>query len=220
MPNAELLAREYRVSRPALREAIKLLAGKGLLEMAPRRGTVVRPKAAWNRLDVDVIGWQAGETQGSNFVRDLFELRCMIEPEAAALAAARASCEGIRAIGMAFQAMAKSDHASPTSILASLAFHRAILIHSCNDFLATFASAIEAYLKATFDAHRSGPGPQSTMLRDYETLYLAIRDRKPEAARAAAIAMLTVGDVQTRSEPVAPVPPVPRAHECPAPQLT
>ena len=217
MPNAELLAREYRVSRPALREAIKLLAGKGLLDMAPRRGTVVRPTSAWNRLDVDVIGWQAGEMQGSHFVRDLFELRRMIEPEAAALAAERASPEGIRAIGMAFQAMGKSDQASPTSILANLAFHRAILIHSCNDFLATFAAAIEAYLKATFDAQRSGPGPDSTMLRDYETLYIAIRDRKPEEARAAAIAMLTASDGPVHDEPA---PPVPFAHECPAPQLT
>ena len=60
LPNAELLAREYRVSRPALREAIKLLAGKGLLEMAPRRGTVVRPRASWNRLDDDVVFWGIG----------------------------------------------------------------------------------------------------------------------------------------------------------------
>lgn len=202
LPNAELLAREYNVSRPSMREAIKLLAGKGLLEMAPRRGTVVRPKAAWNRLDVEVIGWEAGESQGANFVRDLFELRRMIEPEAAALAAERASPDGIRAIGLALQAIAAADHLSPMSVLADLAFHRAILIHSCNEFLSTFAAAIEAYLTATFQSRKSQRVPQAALFQDYEALYAAIRDRKPLEARAAAVALLRTAEEREADEAV------------------
>ena len=190
LPNAEVLAREYRVSRPALREAIKLLAGKGLLEMAPRRGTVVRPRLAWNRLDVEVIHWETRESPSPKLFCDLFELRRMIEPEAAALAAARASTDGVKAIGKALQLMVDSEHGSPASILADLAFHRAILIHSGNEFLATFSSAIEAYLTATFSAQRRVDGQRDSMLRDHAAVYNAIRDGKPEEARAAAIAML------------------------------
>lgn len=190
LPNADLLAREYRVSRPALREAIKLLAGKGLLEMAPRRGTVVRPKSAWNRLDDDVMSWETGEGPSETFIRDLFELRRMIEPEAAALAARRASDEGIREISEAFVAMSKADYGSMESVRADLAFHRAILIHSCNEFLATFAPAIEAYLTATFNVQRRREvNPRA--FHDHGAILDAIRDRNPDEARAATLALLT-----------------------------
>ncbi len=191
LPNADLLAREYQVSRPALREAIKLLAGKGLLEMAPRRGTVVRPKTSWNRLDDDVMSWETGEAPSPTFIRDLFELRRMIEPEAAALAAMRASGDGIAAIERALMAMSEADAGSSESIQADLAFHRAILIHSCNEFLATFAPAIEAYLTATFNVQRRSRGPNPNILKEHGAIYRAIRDRDPGAAREATLALLT-----------------------------
>lgn len=190
LPNADLLAREYRVSRPALREAIKLLAGKGLLEMAPRRGTVVRPRAAWNRLDDDVINWELGEAPSATFVRNLFELRRMIEPEAAALAATRATGAGIADIEVALHAMRQADFASRDSIAADLDFHRAILTHSGNDFLATFAPAIEAYLRVTFDMQRHADRAATDYLRDHAAVFHAIRDRRPDQARAATLALL------------------------------
>src|SRR5882757_10065549 len=98
LPNSTLLAREMSVSRPAMREAIKLLAGKGLIESAPRRGTVVRPRTSWNGLDQDVLAWQTGDAPNAAFVRHLFELRRMIEPEAAAYAAQRATSERLAEI--------------------------------------------------------------------------------------------------------------------------
>lgn len=190
LPNAELLAREYRVSRPALREAIKLLAGKGLLEMAPRRGTVVRSRVFWNRLDDDVISWESGEAPSASFVHDLFELRRMIEPEAAALAARRATPEGVLAIEAALGKMRRADFESRDSIRADLAFHRAILMHSGNEFLATFGPAIEAHLSVTFDMQRHAAYGAKDFIREHEAVYLAIRDRDPDRARAASLALL------------------------------
>lgn len=190
LPNADLLARQYRVSRPALREAIKLLAGKGLLEMAPRRGTVVRPRASWNRLDDDVIHWESGEAASASFVHSLFELRRMIEPEAAALAAQRATPEGIDAIEAALGAMRRADFTSPNSIEADLDFHRAILTHTGNEFLATFGPAIEAHLRVTFDMQRHASYGAQGFLDEHEAVFIAIRNRDPAMARTASLALL------------------------------
>ncbi len=190
LPNADLLAREYSVSRPALREAVKLLAGKGLLEMAPRRGTVVRPRAKWNRLDDDVITWELGEAPNALFVRNLFELRRMIEPEAAALAACRATPEGVAAVEYALEVMSRAGFASRDSVRADLDFHRAILIHSGNDFLATFAPAIEASLTITFKIQRRKDYDTRRFVAEHALVCTAIRNRDPEKARAAVLALL------------------------------
>ena len=109
LPNLDKLAEEFAVSRLSIREAMKLLAGKGLVDARPRRGTVVRPRNEWSRLDPDVLFWQAGKAPNAAFVRSLFEVRGIIEPEAAALAAVRSSEEALAGIDRAFSAMEASD---------------------------------------------------------------------------------------------------------------
>ncbi len=159
LPNSNVLARQFALSRPALREAIKLLAGKGLVECSPRRGTVVRPSADWNRLDSDVLAWAAGEMPDAAFVRDLFELRRMIEPEAASLAASRGDPAQLAAIGGALAVMASAGTDTEASIAADVAFHQAILLATGNRFLAAFAPAIATTLAIAFDVQRRGvPG--------------------------------------------------------------
>ena len=69
LPNLELLADEFAISRLSMREAIKVLAGKGLVSSTPRRGTVVRPRHEWSRLDADVLIWQLGGEPNAAFVR-------------------------------------------------------------------------------------------------------------------------------------------------------
>ncbi len=188
LPNADLLAREFKVSRPALREAIKFLAGKGLLDMAPRRGTTVRDRFHWNRLDDDVITWEMGDAPTETFVRNLFELRRMIEPEAAALAAQRATPEGILAIDAALAGLRTALFHSPDSIRADLDFHRALLIHSGNDFLSAFAPAIEASLTIAFRVQRRAEAQR--FVHDHARVFEAIRDRDTAAARAAVLVLL------------------------------
>jgi GntR family transcriptional regulator, galactonate operon transcriptional repressor len=155
LPTEADLSRELKVSRASLREAIKLLAGKGLIRSTPRRGTIVQPPATWNRLDPDVLLWQASEGPSTLFVRDLFELRRMIEPAAAALAATRADEEDRRAIAEAFAAMETAPDVQ-TSIEADLAFHRAIVLATGNALLASFSPAIEASLAVSFRVSRAG----------------------------------------------------------------
>lgn len=155
LPTEADLSRELNVSRASLREAIKLLAGKGLIRSTPRRGTIVQPTATWNRLDADVLVWQAFGGPNEIFVRDLFELRRMIEPEAAALAARRASPEDREIIAAAFMSMETAVDVQ-ASIEADLSFHRAIVVATGNALLASFLPAIEASLSVSFKVSRAG----------------------------------------------------------------
>ena len=78
----------FDFSANALREAVKVLTGKGLISTAPRSGTKIRLMSDWNMLDPDVLRWHADpETASPEFLLDLIELRQIIEPRAAELAA-------------------------------------------------------------------------------------------------------------------------------------
>jgi DNA-binding FadR family transcriptional regulator len=142
LPNLDRLAEEFSISRLTMREAIRMLAGKGLVSSTPRRGTVVRPPEDWSRLDADVLGWQIGAMPNAAFIRNLFELRRMVEPEAAVLAATRANERDIGAIEQAFAAMAAAESSAPDSIKADVAFHQAILRATGNEFIAALAPTI------------------------------------------------------------------------------
>ena len=90
LPNADDWSAAHGVSRTVLREVIKVLAGKGMVESRPKIGTRIRDRADWNFLDPDVLAWRYGTTTNFTDARSLFELRRAIEPMAGALAAERA----------------------------------------------------------------------------------------------------------------------------------
>jgi DNA-binding FadR family transcriptional regulator len=190
LPNSTDLAREMRVARPAMREAIKLLAGKGLVESAPRRGTVVRPQFAWNRLDQDVLTWQMGSAPNAAFVRGLYELRRIVEPEAAAYAATRATPAALSDIENALILMENCKASSALSVQADVAFHLAILIASGNDFLAAFAPAIRTSLTMAFTLQRGACPDPDHFVPGHRLIVDAIRRGDPDAARLAVRALL------------------------------
>jgi GntR family transcriptional regulator, galactonate operon transcriptional repressor len=200
LPTEADLSRELNVSRASLREAIKLLAGKGLIRSTPRRGTIVQSPTTWNRLDPDVLLWQASEGPTTRFVRDLFELRRMIEPEAAALAARRASEAERSAIAEAFAAMEGAADVE-ASIGADLAFHRAIIRATGNDLLAAFSPAIEASLAVSFTVSRAGE-TQPHVVPMHRAVALPILAGDEAGARAAMNALLdrSEADAETAVE--------------------
>ena len=83
LPSEDLWSAELEVSRTALREAIKVLAAKGLIESRPRTGARVCARERWNFLDPDVLAWRLAALPTERYVRDLFDLRQVIEPSAA-----------------------------------------------------------------------------------------------------------------------------------------
>ena len=101
------------VSRTAYREAIRILVAKGLLASKPKTGTHVTDRRRWNVLDPDILAWTFSGDADEAFIRELFELRAIIEPEAAALAAARHSADELAGMAAALDEMAAYGLAEP-----------------------------------------------------------------------------------------------------------
>jgi len=143
------LAASLGVGRNALREAVKVLSGKGLISTAPRSGTKIRPMSDWNMLDPDVLRWHADpETASPEFMLDLIELRQIIEPRAAALAAERATKADLAEILAAYEDMANTEADKQEHLEADIRFHTAVLKASHNRVLSHFRYAISTYLRA------------------------------------------------------------------------
>src|SRR5688572_2784445 len=80
---------QLQVSRTAYREAVRILAAKGLVESRPKVGTRVSPQDRWHLLDPDVLAWIFEFEPDDTLLTSLFELRRVVEPHAASLAAKR-----------------------------------------------------------------------------------------------------------------------------------
>ena len=185
LPNEADFSASLRVSRTALREAIKVLAAKGLVESRPKTGTRVRPRADWNLLDPDVLAWQFAAGPFTRFIEDLFELRQMIEPQAAAMAARRAGPAEVERIEEAYLGMEAAGNDSKLWIDPDLRFHQAIIRATGNELLWPLGAIIETALATSFrlsSAHWGGP---IHALPLHRAILDAIRKRNPEAAQAA-----------------------------------
>lgn len=150
-PEHELEAR-YGAGRGVVREAVKILAAKGLVSVRPRHGTHVRPAHDWSMLDRDVLGWLAGGAGlGQGVLLALEETRAIIEPAAAALAAERATSEDCARIHAALAAMESGQDDPEAAIVADKAFHLAIIEATHNPILRSFRGVIDTILSAIFD---------------------------------------------------------------------
>jgi DNA-binding FadR family transcriptional regulator len=199
LPRLEDLAEQFSISRLSMREAMRALAAKGLVASRPRRGTIVRPRSEWSRLDHDVLVWQISERPNAAFVRSLFEARAIIEPESAALVALRAT-EGVLAeIERAFNVMASTDPSSIESIEADVAFHQAILNGTGNEFLAAFAPVIGTWLRKAFKVQRVAEPAQEHFVPQHRAVLEAIKRGDPDGARRAFRILLTRSETDAMS---------------------
>jgi DNA-binding FadR family transcriptional regulator len=143
------------VSRTALREAVKVLAAKGLVESRPKIGTRVRERRFWNLLDPDVLEWRLERGGDGAFFEDIIELRRIIEPEAARLAAERASDDEIERLLETFHALEAAGSDEDRYLEPDLRFHALILEACHNELLAQVGSTLREALRAVFVAARS-----------------------------------------------------------------
>lgn len=183
LPDETTLSERFGVSRTVVREAIKVLASKGLVESRPKVGTLVRPRRHWNLLDSDVLAWryEAGPDEG--FLEDISEVRGIIEPPAAALAAQRATTDEVAAIRELcdrMQAAAADD--GDDYIDADMAFHTAILDACHNDLLAQLSDTITMALRLSRRLTVSVPGSSLAAMPAHWEVVRAISDREPDAA--------------------------------------
>ena len=181
LPNEELLCQELQVSRTALREAIKVLAAKGLLEARPRIGTRVRARELWNLLDPDILAWRCTTGADAEFLHHLAELREIIEPAAASLAANSRSEEQLSAIASALNDM-RDAPAIAQWIEADLAFHTAVLRATNNPLLMPLAAIIGSALESLLGVSARSAGDFKRGLPDHQKVYDAIKSRDAQSA--------------------------------------
>jgi len=129
-----LLQREYGVSLTVVREALRVLGAKGLVDARQKRGTFVTHRPSWHLLDPDVIRWQFAGRTDKAFLENLSEVRGIVEPAAARIAAQRRTAEDLEEIGAALSDMEAADTES-AKVDADLRFHRALLSATHNELL-------------------------------------------------------------------------------------
>ena len=181
LPNEAQLCQELQVSRTALREAVKVLAAKGLLEARPRIGTRVRPRDQWNLLDPDILAWRSATGVDAEFLRHLTELREIIEPAAASLAANSRTPAQLATIAAALQDMRQAP-AIAQWIEADLAFHTAILRATNNPLLMPLAAIIGSALESLLGVTARSAGDFKHALPDHQKVFEAIESGDAQSA--------------------------------------
>lgn len=188
-----------------VREAVKALVAKGMLHVRPRTGTRVLPPEHWNHLDRDVLRWQqAGDAAA--LLRDTGELRRIVEPEAARLAAERAGAEEVRVLHEALAAMeaAAADPGLGGYVEADIAFHRALLDASGNRLLGSLGRAVDIALEHSFLVSTQAPGAVDASLPGHRAVVRAVETRDPAAAAAAVLAIIEAADQEIAQSPGMP----------------
>ena len=164
IPPEPLLCEELGVSRTVVRESIKSLVAKGLIVTGPKVGTHVLPEDQWNWFDPDVISWQSRAGLTPEFVRDLQDLRRVVEPAAVLLAAQRATPHDIAQIEEAFTGMKRAVEEGGDYVTFDLRFHQGLLRASHNRMLVQMSKALSALLRTSFEISTSKKdGPKSSL---------------------------------------------------------
>lgn len=183
-PTEGELATRHGASRTVAREAVKMLAAKGLLTSRPRQGTRVQPVASWNLLDPDVTRWMTERPFSPRIYRDYTEVRLAVEPIAARLAAVRATVADLAVIGQALQTMTDEagDHAR--ALLADIDFHVAILKAAGNPFLLQMRELIQTALTISIGLTNRISG-HTANIDDHASVLQAIERGDAEGAESA-----------------------------------
>ncbi|MFL9940395.1 FCD domain-containing protein [Paraburkholderia graminis] len=191
LPREAELMGTLGVSRTVLREALRTLTSKGLIESRPRVGTRVRPRHAWNLLDVDVLDWYSRVAEPMQFALKLQEMREMIEPYAAGLAAASHADDTFGALAAAHAAMAAARNVDEW-VRADLQFHLGVLIACSNELLIPLGTLIERTLEAQLRLNAKRAEVFNASLAEHTAVFEAIRERDAAAARDAMARLLGV----------------------------
>ena len=186
-----------RVSRTAYREAVRILAAKGLVESRPKLGTRVSEPGHWHLLDPDVLGWMFTSNPDPAPLRELFELRTIIEPTASALAATRRSKAQLQALKDSLDRMIRHSLTSEAGQQADRDFHTVLIEASGNRFLVSLSSSIAAAL-LWMPVMQQGKGPLvRDPIPDHERVYEAIVAKDPQAAANAMTDLIQLAMLDT-----------------------
>jgi len=195
LPGDTDLIERYKVSRTVLREALKTLSAKGLLQAKARIGTRVRERADWNLFDPDVLVWHARNGFAPEFLTHLGEMRMALEPEAAAFAARRRTAEQLEEMQDWAARMSDPKISQQDFVQADLGLHLAVAQSANNPFFLSISTLIEVALVAmlTISSPVENAERLAASVAEHRAIVDAIAARDPERARRAMEAVVQKG---------------------------
>jgi DNA-binding FadR family transcriptional regulator len=186
----EQLSRTFEVSRTVLREVIKVLAAKGLVESRPKTGTRVCPRHQWNLLDPDVIAWRIEAQPDRAFMMEIFGIRRLIETAAARFAAGRITDDDLVDLQRWYDKMAHSTADVEAYVAADLGFHSTIYRACGSELLAYMGEMLRGAFRTIFTLTTELPGASVAALPLHHDVLKAIVARDPDAAERAALVLI------------------------------
>lgn len=169
LPKEAELTDQFGVSRTSVREGMRVLAAKGLVDIRQKIGTKVRQPENWNVFDSDILRWHSEVGRGDEIMRNLVEVRQILEPAAARLAAGRASMDDLRRMDDAISSMAASATDRERYAHADVDFHLAVYAASNNVLLRQFGSVIADFMYASFNVQQATAADDEVFLDDAVT---------------------------------------------------
>ena len=182
LPIESELCQAYGVSRSTIREAVKNLSAKRLIEVSPKIGTRVLPFASWNLLDPDVLSWRLNAQFDNRIVEDLYEMRQCFEPRACYLAARDGTPEDLERIRRCLADMMSMLQTPALAAAAETEFHLSIIAATHNGLFVTIGGAVKTALRVSFALTQKSPGRPAMEMEPYEAVLGAILARRGDAA--------------------------------------
>jgi DNA-binding FadR family transcriptional regulator len=194
---------QFAVSRTAYREAVRILAAKGLVDARPKVGTRVNPQAMWHLLDPDVLDWTFESEPDLVLLDSLFELRNVVESAAAGMAAQRRSAAHLQAMRQALEGMAAHTLATEEGRQADLDFHSTLLNATNNPFIISLTNGVSAAIRTTTVYKQRKQPLRRDPLPDHLRVFEAIAAKESARAQEAMSALIQLARIDTpTSRPV------------------
>lgn len=190
VPPEPTLCDDLGVSRTVVREAVKALVAKGLVSTGPKVGTRVLAAEQWNWFDPQVVAWQGKSGHTREFLRDVQELRRVVEPAAVRLAAERATAQDIAQIEAAYDGMKDAIENGGDYVLHDLAFHQGLLRACHNRMFVQMSKALGALLRTAFEIATSRPHGPALSLPLHRAVLDAVIARDGPRAESAALFLI------------------------------
>ena len=185
LPGEVETAEKLDISRGAYREAVKMLAAKGLVESRPKTGTRVLERARWNLLDPEVMRWAFAGRPDAGLVRDLFEMRAAVEPSVARLAAKRRSDAQVERMRQALATMSEAGLTHEIGRDADRMFHETLLAATGNQVMMTLSASISAAVAYTTIFKSRAGGFRRDPIPDHLRVFDAVEAQDEDAAAGA-----------------------------------
>lgn len=182
LPKVEDLSQLHGVSRTVVREAIKGLTARRLVESSTKIGTIVRDRSDWQWWDPDVIGWASHSKDSKKVLLELTEVRLAIEPAVVELAAQKASDSDLDYIRKCYKKLEASFGNEEEWAKADTEFHNSIFLASHNELMLSLITILKVGLvQSRIKTIRSIP--QEEALQRHRELMEAVCARNGELAR-------------------------------------